>query len=440
MRALKLLVVLLLGVVLLLPNWVGQEAEKAFRSQAAALSQSNDWELDVQVVSYERGWYRSTAQTRLTVRGAPPAEAVVLDHEIVHGPVPVGDVMHGRLPFDLVGAVVYSHDAPSSPDASGAHSPFVTLRTQVGFQEDLTVDYELHPSRGATEGLEWDGLHGTASVPKTGTRTMTVESSGFRAAQGGFSLDIGKLAGTLEMDPSASGIPVGRSTVEVAHVVVERTRSGGARARPLDIRDVTWTHEVAERVAGKTIDLSSGVSFGAVRGPVRGTVRGWGSRIQSGEWHLVCQGLDYQALRSLERAGRAAAGRQARLAALDSQALAPLLSRPPSLETRFTLTTTDGVIEGTGDMALTSTLAALRADARPTHLPTEWLLTIYFTPAVLDPAKLDPIWRANVLTVDGERYRLTARYRRGLVDLNGTIHSLGDFGARLLLLLSALRL
>ena len=386
MRMLTLIVVVLLGLVLILPYWVGREAERAFMSKAAALSQSNDWQVDVQVMSYERGWFRSAAQTLLTVRGAKPDEGLMLDHDIVHGPVPLGDVAHGKLPLGLVGAVVYSHDAPSSNQPSSEHTPFVTLRTQVGLREETIIDFGLHPDQEAQQGFEWGEVRGTAFLPRTGTRTVTFESPGLRAAQGAFSLDIGKLGGQLEIESSTSGIPLGRGTVQAKHALVEQKRRSGATPRRLDIRSLSWAHQVTERSPGKTIDLSAGVSFG--------TVRGWASRVQQGEWHLVCQGLDSQGLRSLERATRAAA-RQATLTAQYGQALAKILSRPPRLETRFKLTTTDGIIEGTGDMTLTSTLAALQAGALPSHLPTEWLLTMSFSPAVLDPGKLDPLWQAN---------------------------------------------
>lgn len=433
MRKLKLLLVVLLGLVLVLPYWVGREAEKAFMGKAAALSQSNDWQIDVQVVTYERGWFRSAAQTRLTVRGAKPDEGLMLTHDIVHGPVPLGDVAHRKLPLSLVRAVVYSHDVPTSQQASREPTPFVTLRTQVGLREDIVIDYELHPDQDAEPGFEWSGVRGTASFPKIGKPTTTFESPGLRAARGAFSLDIGQLGGRFEMESSTTGIPLGQGTVEAKHLFVEQKRRGGAVPRQLDIRNLSWTHKVTERIPGETIDLSTGVSFG--------TVRGWASRIQRGEWHLVCQGLDSQALRSLASTFRAdGGGRQAQPASPYRQPLTKIVSRSPRFETRFTLTTTDGVIEGTGDMTTESSLAALQAGAAPAYLPSEWIVTIFFSPAVLDPAKLDPIWQANVLTVAGERYRLTARYRQGVVDLNGAILSLKDFGGSVLLLLSALRL
>lgn len=433
MRKLKLLVVVLLGLVLVLPYWVGREAEKVFVGKAAALSRSNDWQVDVQVVSYERGWYRSTAQTRLTVRGAKPDEGLTLNHDIVHGPVPLGDVVHGKLPLSLVRAVVYSHDTPSSKQASSERTPFVTLRTEVGLREDIMIDYGLHPDQDAKQGFEWSAVRGTASFPKIGKPTATFELPGLRAAQGAFSLDIGKVSGQFELDSSTSGIPLGEGTVEAEQVLLEQRRRRGASPRQLDIRNLSWTHKATERIPGKTIDLSTGVRFG--------TVRGWANRIQQGEWRLVCQGLDSQALRALSSTVRTAdAGRQAELASSYRQPLTKIVSRSPRFETQFKLTTTEGVIEGTGDMTTESTLAALQAGASPAYLPSEWLVTIFFSPGVLDPAKLDPIWQANVLTVDGERYRLTARYRRALVDLNGTVHSLKDFGARMMLLASALRL
>ncbi len=431
MRKFKLFLVFVLGLVLVLPYWGGREAEKAFMDKAAALSKSDDWQIDVQVVSYERGWYRSTAQTRLMVRGAKPGDALLLNHDIVHGPVPLGDVTHGRLPLRLALAVVYSHDAPSSENASQEHRSLIALRTEIGLRKDIALEYEILPYQDAKQGFEWGGLHGSASIPTIGRQTVQFESPGLRATRRGVSLDIGSVGGEFEMEPSDSGILLGQGTVTAAHVLFEQQRKGRP-ARQLDIRDVSWTHEVTESIPGETLNLSTGLSFG--------TVRGWTSRIQGGEWHVVCQELDYQALRSLESASRTAAGRQNRLAPQFVQALAKIISRSPRFETRLKLTTTDGVIEGTGDMSLASSLAALKAGAPPHRLPSEWLITIFFSPAVLDPAKLDPIWQANILTVDGERYRLTARYRQGLVDLNGAILSLKDFGVRLLLLVSALRL
>ncbi len=432
MGKLKLIVVVVLGLVLVLPYWGGREAEKVFKGKAEALSQSNDWQIDVQVISYERGWYRSTAQTRLAVRGARPDEGLLLNHVIVHGPVPLGDVAHGKVPLGLAQAVVYSHDVPASGQASSEHSPFISLRTEVGLRRDITVEYEVPPYQDAKQGFEWGGLHGSAAFPILGKRTMQFSSPGFRAAQKTFTLDIGTLKGEFAMDASASGVPVGQGRVEAAHLLFEQQRKGRP-ASQLDVRDVTWMHEVTESIPGETINVSGGVGFG--------TVRGWTSRIQGGEWHLVCHELDYQALRSLESMNRgAASGRRDRMGPQFSQALAKILARSPRFETRFKLTTMDGVIEGSGDMSLESSLTALQAGAPPSRLPTEWIITVFFSPSVLDPAKLDPIWQANILTVDGERYRLTARYRQGLVDLNGAIYSLKDFGARMILLVSALRL
>ena len=317
-------------------------------------------------------------------------------------------------------AVVYSHDVPSPNQASSAPTPLVTVRTQVGLREDILIEYGLHPDPGAQQGYEWSEVRGTVSLPKVGKRTVTFESPGLRAAQGGLSLDVGALGGQFEMDSTTGSIPLGRGSVEAKHVLVERKRRGGATPRQLDIRNLSWTQKMTEGIPGKTLDLSSDVRFG--------TVQGGASRIQQGEWHLDSRGLDYQALR------------QAWLASEYAQLLERILARAPRFETQFKLTTADGIIEGTGDMTTESSLVALKAGAAPTHLPTGWIMTVFFSPAVLDPAKLDPIWQANILTVAGERYRLTARYRQGVVDLNGAIVPLKDFGGRLLLLFNALRL
>ena len=105
MGTVRFIVIGVVGLVLALPFAAGFQFEKTFRNLPESLSQATSGRIDVEVLSYERGWFRSQAQTRVGVPGTPAEAGLVMNHLISHGPLPVGEIFSGRIPIWRTGTI-----------------------------------------------------------------------------------------------------------------------------------------------------------------------------------------------------------------------------------------------------------------------------------------------------------------------------------------------
>lgn len=99
MRKLVITIVLLtiiIGALSILPLWFGIEAEDTYKRVNQRLS--NTALISSIDAQFDRGWFHSTVNTQIMIRGADTSVTVV-DH-ISHGPIPISQLLQGK--FDLV--------------------------------------------------------------------------------------------------------------------------------------------------------------------------------------------------------------------------------------------------------------------------------------------------------------------------------------------------
>ncbi len=111
-KAVALLV--LLGLAAGLPYWGGLRAEREYERLVASLPSGE--RLRVIPVRYERGWLESTARMRVELDGSSedddPGFRFFVDHRISHGPLAFAELLQGRIPTELVVAVVETDIRP----------------------------------------------------------------------------------------------------------------------------------------------------------------------------------------------------------------------------------------------------------------------------------------------------------------------------------------
>ncbi|MDR2261223.1 MAG: YdgA family protein [Azoarcus sp.] len=155
--------------------WTGSKAEQAFRDAAA---QENQYGIAVNVLEYKRGVFGATARTEVTLPvtehpafsfSAEPF-AVVLEHEITHGPLLtlLASVarIHTRLRLPEESAVQLGEVFGGDPFAGKAP---LTVDTSVGWSGALrnrvfSPAFEGTSTDGNGVKVSWGGVDGTFAV------------------------------------------------------------------------------------------------------------------------------------------------------------------------------------------------------------------------------------------------------------------------------------
>ena len=164
-KSIVALLVLLALVVLVSPGIVGHFAERSVNRQAEWAVDENR-ELDITSEGFDRGWFTSAGQHRVTFAGTPAGQALrgqlgfapgedpalIVETELDHGLVPVASLKResGTLTPGLGQAV--SRLSYEAPDGSLTPLPGV-VRTRIGLTGTLSSHYTA--DAGAAEALSW---------------------------------------------------------------------------------------------------------------------------------------------------------------------------------------------------------------------------------------------------------------------------------------------
>jgi uncharacterized protein YdgA (DUF945 family) len=256
-------VLVLLGIGSCVSGVVLERAYERIIDEASAASEGS-WEIEGE---YRRGWLSSSARTRLTIADEQGGEPLVvpLEHDVVHGLVPLGMLARGGSPFDvLVGRVVTEHhlDAERLPRFAEALKgrPFLQATTRIGVTG--MVDVELHsPSFVLDDGsFESEGMVGDVRLSLSDGRGQGAVRVGvlhLRDGEGVALIDGGKLS--FESEPGQGGEGAASSRVsgvlELGAVSLEG-EGGRARIAPARLRFSGESGEGAT-IAGQTeLELS----------------------------------------------------------------------------------------------------------------------------------------------------------------------------------------
>ncbi|HEX5788888.1 MAG TPA: DUF945 family protein [Woeseiaceae bacterium] len=164
-KSIVALLVLLALVVLVSPGIVGHLAERSVNRQADWAVDENR-ELEITSEGFERGWFASAGQHRVTFAGTPAGQALrgqlgfapgedpalIIDTELDHGLVPVASLKResGSLTPGLGQAV--SRLSYEAPDGTVTPLPGV-VRTRIGLTGALSSHYTA--DEGAADALRW---------------------------------------------------------------------------------------------------------------------------------------------------------------------------------------------------------------------------------------------------------------------------------------------
>lgn len=162
--------------------------------------------------SIERGLWSSHAVTVIEVDDDPEPIVLMLSHELVHGPVPIGELLQGRSPFTLAAAVVDTrhHADPSAlPRLAGALDGEPLARLVAWLRFDRSVDLRLtSPPLSLDDGFESEGLRVDARFEPQGEGLGAGWIRAFPLALRGREgeLSLGAMELVLEMLPEGSAV------------------------------------------------------------------------------------------------------------------------------------------------------------------------------------------------------------------------------------------
>lgn len=418
----------LLGIAVLTllgPGLVGLLAERTIERQLE-LAGSQDRDLDVSTVRFERGWFTSEGRHRLPVTNdalatlltsiTPGAHDVdgtpvlIVDTTIEHGPVPVGNLAGGNA-ARLLPAIATGRSTLELELDDGRRLPVPgSVESRVTLTGAVTVDYHLPSGAAAHAGVtaRWDDSHLRASSSADGRELGAgFDVNGWQLDVEGLRVTVASASGSGSLRATPWGYALGdiefelhdgQSTMADEAVSVHRVqlRSSSKRddervgaAFELDLENVEHPVGVySARVAGAAGDFD-----GEAIGPL---IRGLQRNVAKNGADAAYPGIDIDLRRALSAGGRLTLS-------------------------EFHLDTSDGRIDATVDVAIDARdgLAewaglALAAEARAELSLSRSLAN---SPGFAD--SLRSLLAAGMLQPDGDRYVLDAELSNGIATING---------------------
>lgn len=149
--------VVLVAVLAALPWWFGHETEKHFRALLKA--SADHGELTAELVRYERGWLRTSAET---VHRHPTAPLELrLRHDIHHGPLPFGKGGPTGLQLARVESRLSLHSSDVRLQGELKQIPAIESVTAIGLDGQSVMRLNQPAwTRPGKPVLVWDGLSG----------------------------------------------------------------------------------------------------------------------------------------------------------------------------------------------------------------------------------------------------------------------------------------
>ena len=208
------------------PFWVGKQIEDklpAYLQRAAQVGQFN-----IELTSYDRKLFSSTAVTTLTFHGVK-REQLVLQHSIWHGPLPVGQTSDGQWQFSPAAAVVET-TLPNDTLQQGTLGELLELLPGFGALHDLTIvsmtgsaasTFTIPPftqdfiEDGENLLFEWGGLSSASKMNSDLTRIdSNTTISGIKLTDSSSESELKEFASTVRIHEDPSGLLLGNLTLD----------------------------------------------------------------------------------------------------------------------------------------------------------------------------------------------------------------------------------
>ncbi len=432
---------ILLLAALALPYWGGLEAEAAFGEMGATLAEVSGGHARAEN-EFERGWLSSRATTRVVI--GESQTIFELQHEIIHGPVPWGLLAEGRLPTQLVQAIVTTRWVYPAADAVLAEA-----RTRISHDGLTRVALESPAYQQERPLVRWGGASGTLLSPTPGFSEVTglLEAPTLSLAAGrgnqGPGFDVRDIVLALDTQGEVGpGFAIGSVSLSVGYAEV---RGAG---ETLSATNLQWAQSGAFNADAGTYTLTLSGSLDQL---LLGADRSYGP----GALEFVIRNLDPEAIGALAddaQAAGAATGNGEPVPELDLAQLTRILERSPQIEIALLeLEGPNGTLRATGHVGIDGespqiamgpmkAMLAVEADA-DVFVPSRLLHRILdsFAAGQAQAAGTEPaapgardvgaaalrtrwveaLLAAGVLVVEEDGYRVRVEYREGSLRVNG---------------------
>lgn len=462
--ALVLLAVLTVGAVAL-PYMLGRLAEQRYESLLGRIQRYPSAELAVGGITYERGWLESSAETQVGIPSAGAGWSLALHHRIYHGPLAVLRSLREGLAAEWVLAEVDTavrSDAWAGPGltAALAGEPLFRIRTTVLPDGRGRAELSSPPLHQPAEGLVWGGLRGTLEFDTTeASASGQIELPVLSLTDSASTLRLEGVVANFEIAASSAGIPVGE--VSLRGKLFERSDAAAAPSEGLGLSDWRVRQTLVADSAAELLQLTTSLGFGGLSSG--------GERYGPGALDVELRNLSSEALgrfraRRAELAAQSRTATPARLAnlALLLELLPVVFMKSPDMElTRLSVGGQGGELSGHARIrvpagrsrqlrSIGDLIASLEAGAE-LHIPADMLqigldflvdrrLARRMTTganAEIDPAAqrffrtaarsrtLERLLAQNVLTLDGDAYRIQLSYLNSELRVNGSRMEIG---------------
>jgi len=299
--ALAVVVAVLGAAAAAAPWYIGYQAQRNWNQWIAKANAAPDATYTMSVVSYDRGWRRSAAVTRIAARGDRKT-FIDLRHRLRHGP----DPGFGWLAADTTPQ--WQDEIRTALQPFFGDEPAFSVASQQGFDGvwRMTIAspaFEKPLKSGGSTTLAWGGASGTGTITPDGRVVLAVAAPRLALAASDGAFEIAGLK--LESDgvfASFDSLWTGAITLGFK----EMTGAGGAGE--LAVRDARFV--TTQKDQGATVGVGFALKVGAVRWGGDGPQARTASDVV---WEVEVEKLDKQAIRKYTKA----------VAALNTRSLPP---------------------------------------------------------------------------------------------------------------------
>ena len=422
----------LIAVVAVTPYLFGMEAERIFEQQMTQLNSSR--KISVADRRFRRGWFSSVAETTFAVRQR--GIKAVAEHSIEHGPFPISDPLKYLFSLKPLQALIVSTLVLPDISASGEDISVGTLTTVINIDSttDTSIDIPASNAQLADAAtVAWDRIGGTVSFePDRASWQGALDIGDIDWAQSESSVSLGHSKLKFLTFPGQTGLAMGQSSLVAESLKVR-------------IPDSEHLFEFSSLELDSTAtEQEQNVEYGLAGGFASALLPEM--ELSGARWHFSAHDLDRDTLTELNNMSVDSAVPLNKLLSLVSK-------RSAGLDSGMTLQTDSGPLAATvrirlaGKAGTSNPLALIGALDGEMALDMPAAVTEMAARAAVERELSDPgsgggdppatgadesqfmanavsariqAWvDANLLTREGDRYRLHASVKDGSVSLNG---------------------
>jgi uncharacterized protein YdgA (DUF945 family) len=282
--ALGVLVAVLGAAAAAVPWYVGYQAERNMNEWVAKANAAPDATYTISVVSYDRGWLRSVAVTRVAARGDPKL-AVDLRHRLRHGPHP----SFGWIASEVTPA--WDGELRAALQPFFGDQPGFSVSSQQGFDGvwQMTIAspaFDKPLKSGGSATLAWGGASGTGTITPDGRVVLAVTAPRLALTASDGSFEIAGLK--LESDgvfASFDALWTGATTLGFKEI------KGAGGAGEVAVQNASLV--ASQKDQGATVNVGVAFKVGALRWAGDGPQPRTASNIA---WEVELDQLDKQAI------------------------------------------------------------------------------------------------------------------------------------------------